>query len=109
VRPRARAPEALMEVPGPELRRFGQDPYDRDNGLGIDVFATRGEWVAARRVWEAAHGLTIADWYAALCEDALDRCCPVLADFYAVTGPYFTEDEDDWDPRLAAAAADGRA
>jgi hypothetical protein len=100
-----------MVVPGLELRQFGQDPWDRGKGMGLDVFATRGEWVAARRAWEAEQGLTIAEWYWALCEDALDRCCPVLADFYAATGPYFTEDtedEDGWDPRLAAAAAGGR-
>jgi len=71
------------------------------------VFATREEWVTARRAWEVEHGLTIGDWYSALCADPLDRCCPVLADFYAATGPDLTEDED---PRLTAAArADGRA
>jgi hypothetical protein len=64
----------LREKPGPvfdppplRLRRWtwsGTAAQPAGEATGAQVYGSRPEWVAARRVWEAARGQSIAGWYA---------------------------------------------
>ena len=49
-------PEALLYVRRPQSWR----PDGR--GPGMDAYPDRAAWLAARRDWEARHGMTIAEW-----------------------------------------------
>lgn len=100
-----------IAAPPPELRRFERDHYAAlgEDGpapaerRGCDVFADRAAWIEARREWESQHGISIGEWHRQLCAEALARCVPSLPAFYAMTGPYDTEDEDWEDPREVTA------
>ena len=98
----------LREVPGPvfdspplELRRWewsGKAPRPAGERLGAEVYATREEWIAARRRWEARRGQTVAEWRAeatrqARAERGFDGWVEMLA--YR-PDPDYPEDPDEW-------------
>jgi hypothetical protein len=102
VKLRERRAAELAEEPPPELRRFGRDDcaglLGRDpEPRGCTVYQDRAAWVEARRAWEAAHGVTLAAWFAAMLDDGERRGS--LRGLNEVFSVYFTEGDDDEDPR----------
>ena len=61
-------PRPAFDPPPPELRQFGR--LLPGLGLGVDVFASRGEWIRARRAWEITRGQAMSDWLAAAVAEA---------------------------------------
>jgi hypothetical protein len=89
-------------APPPLALRLWDDPSwaQRGKGLGCEVYATRAEWVAARRAWEAAHGMALPEWFGLVCADTLAR--DGLEAMNAVFSAYLIEGDEDEDPRLTA-------
>jgi hypothetical protein len=99
----------LKEPPRPELptpplalRKWQRQRalYGEEGEYGEDVYASRGEWRAARAVWAAQHGLTVMQWWDAVMDEA-QATARTLDDFNAPFAFLPDEDEDD-DPRLTA-------
>jgi hypothetical protein len=60
----------------------------------------RAAWLAARREWEAANGITAGDWFREVCDHALHRFgLQAMNETFSL---YFTEDDDWEDARLWA-------
>lgn len=59
-------PRPAFDPPPPELLRWFCHGRRADPGWrpGAAVYASRAEWVAARRSWEREHGQAVGDWYA---------------------------------------------
>jgi hypothetical protein len=101
VKPRERpGPAALIQVP-PELRMFSDPSRADGRGPGMDAYPDRAAWLAARRAWEAEHGMTCTEWYDALLAE-LQASRPSLEELNANFCFYFTEEDEDEDPRLTA-------
>ncbi len=102
MRERKQAPPALAETP-PLALRLWDDPsrWQRGNGLGCETYASVADWVAARREWEAAHRITIVDWFDLACRDALDD--GGMEAMNAMFSAYLVDREDELgDPRELA-------
>lgn len=75
-------------------RRIG-GAYPRPETAGELVYASRAQWLTARRAWERAHGRTVRDWYEetserALAEGGFDEWARVM--FWSLPEP----DDDPW-------------
>lgn len=99
--------KAAAAVPPPALRRFTDAARPGHDGrdLGVNVYADRDAWLAARQEWADEHGKTVTQWFDDLMnemrQDMHDGHC-ALAEANSVFRFYV--EEDDWrDPRLPAA------
>ena len=103
---RDRAPISKMarSVPPPELRRFADPSRPGHDGqdLGVNVFADRAAWLAARREWERANKISLPDWFDDMMAETREAAA-ALSEFNWATSLYMIEDDDWADPRLAAA------
>jgi hypothetical protein len=102
VKPRRSAQEASALAAPPEALLQFTDPARPDGrGPGMDAYEGRAQWLAARRSWEARHGMTLAEWSEAALAELLRRAGPLEEANEAIALTMF--EPDDWeDPRLAA-------
>lgn len=93
-------PAELAEVPA-QLRQYTDLACRTATAdLGVSAYPDRAAWLAARREWEAGHGVTVAEWFRQVCDYALRRAgLQAMNDAFSL---YFTEDEDEFDPRVAS-------
>ena len=95
MRTRAHPLSAELVVLPPELRLFS-DPSTGGPGPGSEAYDDRDAWLAGRREWEAANGMTAAEWFTQVCHQDFGT----LSELNAVFSDCLTEDDDDCDPRL---------
>lgn len=86
----------LVMLP-PELRMYGDPSVPGGRGPGMDAYATRDAWLAARREWEAGAGMTTAEWFEAVVADGARR--GGLQGLNEAFSAFFTEGDDHEDPR----------
>jgi hypothetical protein len=93
-------PAELATLP-PQLRQYTDLACRTDAAdLGVSAYPDRAAWLAARREWEAASGITCDEWFAQVCDHALRRAgLQAMNDAFSL---YFTEEDEDEDPRLTA-------
>ena len=86
----------LVMLP-PELRQYDDPSVVGGRGPGMDTYATRDAWLAARREWEAAAGMTTAEWFRLVVDDGARAAG--LQGLNEAFSAYFTEADDDLDLR----------
>ena len=98
MKPRERPTQVTLAVPPPELRMFCDLSKADGRGPGMDAYPDRAAWLAARREWEAAHGMTLKQWEDALIAQLHAEDCTLsqLND----AARFMIEDDDFTDPRL---------
>lgn len=101
MKPRERPGPATMAVPPPELRMFCDLSRADGRGPGMDAYPDRAAWLAARRDWEAAHGMTLNEWEDAMVGELLADHCTLAELNDSVR--FMIEDDDFRDPRLTVA------
>lgn len=99
MRDRAVVTRVALAVPPPQLRMFGDPSAPGGRGPGMDAFADRAAWLAARREWAAGHGLTVLEWWDELLAESLADGCS-LDELNMAFSRYMTEPDDWSDPRL---------
>lgn len=101
MRTRERPHTAQLVMLPPELRQYDDPSVAGGRGPGMDAYASRDAWLAARRAWEAAAGMTTGEWFEAVVADGA-RAGDLIG-MNAAMAVYFTEDDEDFDPRIGAA------
>ena len=96
MRLKSTASRVARSVPPPELRMFTDPsrPEHRGADLGVNVYADRDAWLAARREWERANGISLQDWFTELLAETHEAGC-TLAELNMAFSEYLVED-DDW-------------
>ena len=91
-------------MPPPELRQFTDESRPGHDGLdlGVNVYADHAAWLAARREWERANGITLWDWFDELMAETLEAGA-TLTEVNMAFSAYLTEPDDWSDPRQPAA------
>jgi hypothetical protein len=108
MREREAVSRVARSVPPPELRLFtdASRPGHQGADLGVNAFADRAAWLAARREWERVNGLSLREWFDELLAGTLEAGA-TLTELNAAFSAYLTEDDDEdqalTDPRLPAA------
>jgi hypothetical protein len=97
VRIRERPGPAELAMLPPQLRMYADPSVVGGRGPGMDAYPDRAAWLAARRKWEAEHGITAEDWFREVCSDALRR--RGLQAMNEAFSAYFIEGDDDEDAR----------
>jgi len=101
MRVKSAASKVARAVPPPELRQFTDPsrPGWKGAGLGASAYPDRDAWLAARRKWADANGLTVLEWFDAMLAETQEAGC-TLAELNAAFSGYLIEADDDYDPRL---------
>ncbi len=102
MKPRERPGPATVAVPPPELRLFTDPSRPGGRGTGLDAYADRGAWLAARREWAAGPGMTVVEWFGVMLGELRAERCTLDQTNQAFS--QFLVEDDDWeDPRLMPA------
>jgi len=104
MRTREAASRVTRSVPPPELRLFTDPsrPGHQGADLGVNAYADRAAWLAARREWERVSGLPVREWFREMLAETQEAGC-TLGELNMAFSTYLTEDDDWSDPRLPAA------
>jgi hypothetical protein len=88
----------MLEAPPPELLTFAGLSQVDGRGLGMDAYPDRAAWLAARRDWEARHGMTVGEWSASAFAELRSRARSL--DEFSEALFLTMYEADDWqDPR----------
>ena len=100
MRLKSTASRVARSVPPPELRMFTDASRPGHDGLdlGVNVYADRAAWLAARREWEQANGISLRDWFTELLAETREAGAG-LDEINGAFSAYLTEPDEDDDPR----------